>query len=80
MAHCHKDSVVRTYGHTPHHAWDRNLGQSIFPMTCSGNVTKASGIVRLPNHIFWSGDPLDFDLSNLQDRVRVYELVLRGQW
>ena len=42
----------------------------------TGNVTKASGIVRLPNHIFWSGDPLDFDLSNLQDRVRVYELVL----
>jgi hypothetical protein len=30
----------------------------------------------LPNHIFWSGDPLDFDLSNLRDRVRVYELVI----
>jgi hypothetical protein len=27
------------------------------------------------SHIFWPGDPLAFDLSNLRDRVRVYELV-----
>ena len=32
-----------------------------------GNVTKASGIVRLPNHIFWSGDPLD--LTSLTSRI-----------
>ena len=58
---------MRTDGHTPRHASDRNLGRSIFPMTCSGNVTKASGIVRLPNHIFWSGDPLD--LTSLTPRI-----------
>lgn len=42
----------------------------------TGDFKKASGIIRLPNHIFWSGDPLDFDLTILRDRVRVYELVL----
>jgi hypothetical protein len=42
----------------------------------SGDFRRAAGIIRLPNHIFWRGEPLDFDLSNLRDRVRVYELLL----
>jgi hypothetical protein len=42
----------------------------------TGDFVKASCVIHLPNHIFWSGEPLDFDLSNLRDRVRVYELVL----
>jgi hypothetical protein len=42
----------------------------------TGDFIKASGTVRLPDHIFWSEEPLSFDLFNLRDRVRVYELVI----
>jgi hypothetical protein len=42
----------------------------------TGDFVKASGNVRLPNHIFWSGRPREFDLNSLRDRVRVYELVI----
>jgi hypothetical protein len=42
----------------------------------TGDYVKASGNVRLLNHIFWSGQPKDFDLDSLRDRVRVYELVI----
>lgn len=38
---------------------------------------KASGIVVLPLHIDWSGDPRRYDLADLQQRARVYEQVLR---
>jgi hypothetical protein len=41
----------------------------------TGDFVKASGNVRLPNRIFWSGRPREFDLNSLRDRVRVYELV-----
>jgi hypothetical protein len=37
---------------------------------------KASGIIRLPNRIRWSGPDLTFDMDNAADRRRVYELVL----
>ena len=38
---------------------------------------KASGIVVLPLHIDWSGDPRRYDLGDPQQRARVYEQVLR---
>jgi hypothetical protein len=38
---------------------------------------KASGIVVLPLHIDWSGDPRRYDLDDPQQRARVYEQVLR---
>jgi hypothetical protein len=42
----------------------------------TSSCEKATGVIRLPNHVFWSGTPLEFDLSKLRDRVRVYELVI----
>lgn len=41
------------------------------------NTEKASGMVELPPHVRWSGPPLHYDLSNRQQRARVYEQVLR---
>jgi hypothetical protein len=38
---------------------------------------KASGRVRLPLHIRWSGAPVTYDLDVPVDRARVYEQVLR---
>jgi hypothetical protein len=40
-------------------------------------VEKASGVVELPLHIRWSGPPRSYDLSDRQQRARVYEQVLR---
>ncbi len=40
-------------------------------------VKKASGVVELPLHIRWSGPPRLYDLSDRQQRARVYEQVLR---
>ena len=37
---------------------------------------KASGVIRLPNRIRWSGPELTFDMDVATDRRRVYELVL----
>ena len=39
--------------------------------------TKATGRVRLPLHIRWSGAPVTYDLDDPVDRARVYEQVLR---
>lgn len=33
-------------------------------------------MVTLPNHIRWTPPILEYDLSNIADRVRVYELVM----
>ncbi len=41
------------------------------------DVEKASGVVELPVHIRWSGPPRRYDLSDRQQRARVYEQVLR---
>lgn len=38
---------------------------------------KASGIVVLPLHIDWHGEPRRYDLDDPQQRARVYEQVLR---
>jgi hypothetical protein len=38
---------------------------------------RASGRVRLPLHIRWSGTPVSYDLDDPVDRARVYEQVLR---
>lgn len=43
----------------------------------SADVEKASGVVELPLHIRWSGPQRRYDLSNRQQRARVYEQVLR---
>lgn len=41
-------------------------------------LAKASGVVRLPVAVDWSGDqPLAYDLADDHDRDRVYEQVLR---
>ena len=42
----------------------------------TSTFNKASGVIRLPNRIRWSGPDLTFDLDNAADRYRVYELVL----
>lgn len=41
------------------------------------NSKKPSGIVELPTHIRWSGEPRQYDLSDPVQLRRVYEQVLR---
>jgi hypothetical protein len=41
------------------------------------STPKAYGLVQLPAHVRWSGAPKTYDLDLHQDRVRVYEQVLR---
>jgi hypothetical protein len=41
------------------------------------SIPKASGRVQLPTHVRWSGAPKTYDLDVRQDRIRVYEQVLR---
>jgi hypothetical protein len=41
------------------------------------SIPKASGRVQLPTHVRWSGAPKIYDLDVRQDRIRVYEQVLR---
>ena len=41
------------------------------------SMPKASGRVQLPTHVRWSGAPKTYDLEVRQDRIRVYEQVLR---
>jgi hypothetical protein len=43
----------------------------------ASSIPKASGRVRLPIHVLWSGAPKAYDLDVRQDRIRVYEQVLR---
>jgi hypothetical protein len=43
----------------------------------SPRLHKATGEVRLPHHVRWSGPDLTFDLGETSDRARVYELVLQ---
>lgn len=40
-------------------------------------IEKASGVIELPPWIRWSGAPRRYDLSKREERVRVYEQVLR---
>lgn len=40
-------------------------------------IEKASGLVELPPWIRWSGSPRSYDLSRRDDRIRLYEQVLR---
>jgi len=40
------------------------------------SIEKATGVVELPLRVQWSGRRR-YDLSDRQDRARVYELVLR---
>ncbi len=39
-------------------------------------VPKASGLVKLPVRVRWSGPPRHYDLADRDDRARVYEQVL----
>lgn len=41
------------------------------------DLVDALARVVLPSHLYWSGPPLEYDLSNRRDRARVYEIVLR---
>jgi hypothetical protein len=41
------------------------------------SIPKATGRVQLPTHVRWSGAPKTYDLDVRQDRIRVYEQVLR---
>jgi len=38
---------------------------------------KASGVVELPFHVRWSEPSVSYDLGRREDRIRVYEQVLR---
>ncbi len=40
-------------------------------------LLEASGVVELPLHISWSEPALTYDLSRREDRLRLYEQVLR---
>ena len=42
----------------------------------TGDDAKASGVVRLPLHLSWSGENYAYDLSDRNDRARLYERVL----
>ena len=39
-------------------------------------VTKATGLVSLPPHVYWSGPDRDWDLDDRRQRAQVYEIVL----
>jgi hypothetical protein len=43
----------------------------------STSTANASNRIELPFHVRWSGPPITYDLSNRDDRARVYEQVLR---
>src|SRR5580658_9556975 len=34
------------------------------------------GVVRLPNHVFWSGPQRTWDLRDRRQRIQAYEIVL----
>jgi len=60
----------------------RTLGPDARPIAVPDDVdapgqVKAEGVVTLPTHVRWSGESKTYDLSNEQDRARVYEQVLR---
>ena len=60
----------------------RELGPTSRPVAVPArlddpSLAKASGRVRLPLHIRWSGTPVTYDLDDPVDRARVYEQVLR---
>ena len=61
----------------------RYLGPDARPVSVPDDVddprlVKASGLVRLPLRVEWSGqEPLAYDLDDPVDRDRVYEIVLR---
>lgn len=40
-------------------------------------IEKAQGVVELPPRVQWSGRDRTYDLSKREDRIRVYEQVLR---
>lgn len=44
----------------------------------ASGIEKASGVVELPRTVWWSGTlPRFWDLDDLRERARVYEVVLR---
>ncbi len=40
------------------------------------HLTKASGTVELPDHVYWSGPRRTWDLDDVRQRAQVYELIL----
>ena len=60
----------------------RTLGPDARPIALPEDVdapvyVKAVGVVTLPDHVRWSGVSKTYNLSDPQDRARVYEQVLR---
>ncbi len=43
----------------------------------SATIQKLDGIIELPLRVRWSGPPKKYDLRKREDRLRVYEQVLR---
>jgi len=43
----------------------------------AADLEKVTGVVELPLHIRWSGPARRYDLTDRQQRARVYEQVLR---
>ena len=41
------------------------------------STRKASGVIELPFHVRWSEPFVTYDLGRREDRIRVYEQVLR---
>ena len=49
------------------------------PVAVPGDMTgvsKETGIVRLPLHVFWSVPGRSWDLNDKRQRIQVYEIVL----
>ena len=60
----------------------RTLGPDARPVAVPDDVddsrhVKARGKVELPTWIFWSGDPVTYDLDNPVELRRAYEQILR---
>src|SRR3954467_303391 len=60
----------------------RSVGTAPRPVAVPDDVddprhVKASGVVRLPSNVRWSGPPKTYDLDDPVDRARLYEQVLR---
>ena len=59
---------------TQRHGWSRPV--AVPDDLDNVNRVVERGIICLPLHIFWSGPDRTWDLSDVRQRVQVYELVL----
>lgn len=64
------------------HSRSPRLGPASRPVATPDDLhdvtsVKASGLIELPLHISWSEPSITYDLDRREDRLRVYEQVLR---